>query len=108
MTSVLHISQYLLPIEQSSLNHTLVTIVYLLNEDIIASKMHKVHLIPRMFCFTDTRNEKILSITFHKLYLIFYMRMCFFHVRIYLLVHLYVCGVQQGLTLGFIPLVPYI
>lgn len=78
MTAVLYISLHLLPIEQSFLNHTLVTIVYLLNEDAIASKMHKVHLIHRTFFFTNTRNEKFLSITFHKLYLIFYLRMCFF------------------------------
>lgn len=73
-----YISLHLLPIEQSFLNHTLVTIVYLLNEDAIASKMHKVHLIHRTFFFTNTRNEKFLSITFQKLYLIFYLRMCFF------------------------------
>lgn len=71
-------------------------------------KYKKVHFIPRTFYFTDTRNEKILSITFHKLYLIFYMWMCFF-MCVYICWCICACvEVGQGLILGFIPLVPYI
>lgn len=86
--------------EQSSFNHTLVIIVYLLNEDTIASKMYKVHLIPRTFYFIDTKNEKILSITFHKLYIFLFVNV-FFHVCIYLLVQLCVCWGGAGPNLGF-------
>ena len=99
MTAVLHISLHLLPIEQSPFNHTLVIIVYLLNEDTIASKMYKVHLIPRKFYIIDTKNEKILSITFHKLHIFLFVNV-FFHVCIYLLVHLCVCWGGAGPNLG--------